>query len=122
MNKSNDLNRLDLPQVICIGEALVDRLGPLGGDPLYDHPLEDYLGGAEITSERFIDEVVKSGKKICKIRSSEVSVEYFEAGINKYWIFFNYSAMNMNMIPTIVANLRYSIVEYDYKCITHIND
>ena len=36
----------NLPQVICIGEALLDRLGPLGGDPLIDKPVEDRLGGA----------------------------------------------------------------------------
>ena len=34
------------PDVICIGEALVDRLGPLGGDPAFDQPVEDCFGGA----------------------------------------------------------------------------
>jgi len=34
------------PLVICLGEALVDRLGPLGGDPAVDQPVEDCLGGA----------------------------------------------------------------------------
>ena len=34
------------PQVICMGEALLDRLGPLGGNPLDDQPCEDCLGGA----------------------------------------------------------------------------
>ena len=33
-------------QVICLGEALIDRLGPLGGDPAIDLPVDDYLGGA----------------------------------------------------------------------------
>ena len=37
---------IDSPQVICIGEALLDRLGPPGGNPLYDQPYEDCLGGA----------------------------------------------------------------------------
>ena len=32
--------------VICLGEALVDRLGPLGGDPAVDQPVDDRLGGA----------------------------------------------------------------------------
>jgi fructokinase len=32
--------------VICLGEAVVDRLGPLGGDPAVDQPVEDHLGGA----------------------------------------------------------------------------
>ncbi len=34
------------PSVLCLGEALVDRLGPLGGDPAIDQPVEDCLGGA----------------------------------------------------------------------------
>ena len=32
--------------MICLGEALVDRLGPPGGDPAVDRPVEDCLGGA----------------------------------------------------------------------------
>ena len=32
--------------VICLGEALIDRLGPLGGDPAVDLPVDDRLGGA----------------------------------------------------------------------------
>ncbi len=34
------------PRVLCLGEALVDRLGPLGGDPAVDQPVDDRLGGA----------------------------------------------------------------------------
>ena len=34
------------PQVLCLGEALVDRLGPPGGDPAHDGPGDDRLGGA----------------------------------------------------------------------------
>jgi fructokinase len=34
------------PQVLCLGEALLDRLGPPGGDPAGDGPCDDRLGGA----------------------------------------------------------------------------
>lgn len=34
------------PQVLCLGEALVDRLGPPDGDPARDGPCDDRLGGA----------------------------------------------------------------------------
>tara|TARA_Y100001968_G_scaffold325581_1_gene367067 strand:- start:3791 stop:4831 length:1041 start_codon:yes stop_codon:yes gene_type:complete len=34
------------PKVICFGEALMDRLGPLGGNPALDQPVQDCLGGA----------------------------------------------------------------------------
>ena len=39
MNKTSQL-------VVCLGEALVDRLGALGGDPSQDVPVDDRLGGA----------------------------------------------------------------------------
>jgi len=32
--------------VVCLGEALIDRLGPPGGDPAVDLPVDDRLGGA----------------------------------------------------------------------------
>ena len=32
--------------VVCLGEALIDRLGPPGGDPAEDLPVDDRLGGA----------------------------------------------------------------------------
>tara|TARA_B100000700_G_scaffold311337_1_gene393044 strand:- start:1621 stop:2640 length:1020 start_codon:yes stop_codon:yes gene_type:complete len=34
------------PNVITLGEALIDRLGPLGGDPSVDLPVIDCFGGA----------------------------------------------------------------------------
>lgn len=37
---------LQSPAVVCFGEALVDRLGPPGGDPACDQPVDDRLGGA----------------------------------------------------------------------------
>ena len=32
--------------MVCLGEALIDRLGPPGGDPALDVPVDDRLGGA----------------------------------------------------------------------------
>ena len=32
--------------VVCLGEALIDRLGPPGGNPEVDWPVDDRLGGA----------------------------------------------------------------------------
>ena len=33
-------------KIVCLGEALIDRLGPLGGDPACDPAVDDRLGGA----------------------------------------------------------------------------
>ncbi len=45
-NLNTQINQKNFPEVICFGEALLDRLGPLGGDPECDSPVEDCLGGA----------------------------------------------------------------------------
>ncbi len=42
----NSFVKTDKPRIICIGEALVDRLGPLGGNPAIDKPVQNCLGGA----------------------------------------------------------------------------
>lgn len=73
---------------------------------------EDYLGGAELTTEALIK---SSPLNIFKVHSKDVTMKTLESGYNKFWIFTNYAQMNLELIPTIVSNLKYSVVEYDYK-------
>ncbi len=73
---------------------------------------EDYLGGAELTTEALIK---SSPLKLHKIHSKDVSIKTLESGYNKFWVFTNYSQMDLKLIPTIVSNIKYCIVEYDYK-------
>ena len=73
---------------------------------------ENYLGGAELTTEALIK---SSPLKVHKIHSKNVTMKTLESGYNKFWIFTNYSQMDPQLIPTIVSNIKYSIVEYDYK-------
>jgi glycosyltransferase involved in cell wall biosynthesis len=73
---------------------------------------EDYEGGAELTTEALI---TSSPLKVQKVRSKDVSLTLLKNGANKYWIFGNFSGLNPQLIPSIIANLKYSIVEYDYK-------
>ena len=42
----NNPEGMKTSKVISLGEALIDRLGPLGGDPSFDEPLSDCFGGA----------------------------------------------------------------------------
>lgn len=74
--------------------------------------VSEYVGGAELTSQALID---SSPFKVDCLNSRDVSMETLEQGFNKFWIFGNFSQMEMNLIPTIVANMKYSILEYDYK-------
>lgn len=73
---------------------------------------EDYVGGAELTSDALIKGLKR---KVFKLHSKNVTIDTLKAGFEKFWIFGNFSQMNLDLIPTIVANLSYSIVEYDYK-------
>ena len=73
---------------------------------------DDYVGGAELTTQALID---SSEFEVFKLLSNQVTMELLESGINKYWIFGNFANLNYELIPSIVANLKYSVLEYDYK-------
>jgi len=73
---------------------------------------EDYTGGAELTTQALIDECPLP---YLKIRSKELTMSLLAQGSNKFWIFGNFAQMNMELVPTIIGNLNYSILEYDYK-------
>ena len=74
--------------------------------------LDDYTGGAELTTEALIQ---SSPVPVFKLHSKDVTMELLEQGVQRYWIFGNFASMNTELVPSIVANLRYSILEYDYK-------
>lgn len=74
--------------------------------------INDYVGGAELTSEAIINESLYN---ICKIKSQDVTLDTLQQGVDKYWIFGNFSQLNPQLIPSIISNLKYSVLEYDYK-------
>jgi len=74
--------------------------------------INQYVGGAELTT----DALIKSSKyKVQCVNSKDVTMKTLESGHRKYWIFGNFSQLDVKLIPTVVANLDYSILEYDYK-------
>ena len=75
---------------------------------------EDYAGGAELTTEALIESAPKD-VKVFKIRASQITQKTLESGYQKYWIFGNFSSLNPNLIPLFVKNVKYSVLEYDYK-------
>ena len=74
--------------------------------------LEDYAGGAEMTLQALID---SAPFKCYKLHSKHVNMSLLETHQSKFWLFGNFSNMNLELVPTIVANLDYSIIECDYK-------
>ena len=74
--------------------------------------LNDYVGGAELTTEALVE---ACPFEFVKYRSREITVETLQHHVNDYWIFGNFSGLNSSLIPSIVGNIRYSVLEYDYK-------
>jgi len=73
---------------------------------------DEYVGGAELTTQALID---SSPLKVHKIKSQHITMEILKKGVDKFWIFGNFAGLNPQLIPAIVANLKYSVLEYDYK-------
>lgn len=78
-----------------------------------DLHVSDYTGGAELST----DALTKTSPlgEVCFLRSRELTAEHISKGSQKIWVFFNFGSMNLNLVPSIVANCHYFIVEYDYK-------
>jgi len=74
--------------------------------------VEDYVGGAELTTEALIE---SSPFQVFKLRSHQVTMETLEQGHHKHWIFGNFSNVKHELIPSIVGNISYSVLEYDFK-------
>ncbi len=73
---------------------------------------KDYPGGAEMTTDALVD---SSPFNVFRLHSKDVTMELLSQGVDRYWIFGNFFHMDLNLIPSIVANIHYSVVEYDYK-------
>lgn len=73
---------------------------------------DDYAGGAEITSQVLID---SSPFKVFQLHTRDLTVDHLKQGVDKFWIFGNFADINPQLIPSIVGNLKYTVLEYDYK-------
>jgi len=72
----------------------------------------EYAGGAELTTDALLQ--TTPYKTHC-INSSDINVNLVQAGAQKTWVFFNFRGLDHELIPAIVQNLYYFVVEYDYK-------
>jgi len=73
---------------------------------------EHLIGGAELTLQALID---TAPVRVHKILASQLTIEHLKQGVDKHWVFGNYSSMNPQLFPALSSNIRYSIVECDYK-------
>ena len=77
---------------------------------------EQYTGGAELTTEALID---ASPELVKKVHARNLTVEFLQENADAFWIFGNFSSINWSLVPIIAANLRYAVLEYDYKFCLH---
>ena len=73
---------------------------------------EDYVGGAELTTEGII---TGTDLPLIRVRSQQVNPQVIEALKDRYWVFGNFSGLSPNLILECTQKLTYSIIEYDYK-------
>ena len=72
----------------------------------------DHVGGAELTSDAIID---SSPAEVFRLHAKNLTSDLILENSEKYWIFGNFTSMNLELIPSIVSGLKYSVIEYDYK-------
>lgn len=77
---------------------------------------EQYSGGAELSTAALFE---KRQEDVIRINSNQVTEEVINQLQTAHWVFFNFSAMNLKLIPQIMETISYSIVEYDYKFCVH---
>jgi hypothetical protein len=73
---------------------------------------EQFIGGAELTSEAIIRD---SLLPVHKVNSSHVDIKLMTTHSDKFWIFGNFAGLNEACIVYAAKNLNYSVLEYDYK-------
>jgi len=74
--------------------------------------VDEYVGGAELTTQALID---SSPFKVFRVKSKDVTIELLQKGHDRFWIFGNWTQMDIRLIPSIVGNMQYAVLEYDYK-------
>lgn len=74
--------------------------------------VEQYVGGAELTTDALYQ---KCPYKSQRVLAKDVNLQLLEQGVGAFWVFGNFASMDLNLIPSIVANMMYAVLEYDYK-------
>lgn len=76
--------------------------------------VDEYVGGAELTSEALIS---SAPFVVQKVKSSELTKELIHSrgAIGKHWVFGNFASASPEMLVLIMQHTEYSVLEYDFK-------
>jgi hypothetical protein len=77
-----------------------------------DFFIQDVIGGAELSTDALIK---SSPYKTYQIRSNQLTKDLILKNKEKYWVFGNFANLDFKLIPSISENLKYQVLEYDYK-------
>jgi len=77
-----------------------------------DSFVKDYVGGAELTTQAIID---SSLYPCMKSHSHRVTVSLMKQYKDAFWIFGNFANLRDECILYALKNLKYIVLEYDYK-------
>ena len=81
---------------------------------LADAFAEDYVGGAELTSEAIIQGRPKD-INVAKVKCSDLTISTIDQYNKAHWIVLNFASLDNSLKLHLIKNVNYSIVEYDYK-------
>jgi hypothetical protein len=74
--------------------------------------VKDYVGGGELSTQSLIETCLLP---TAQINSRFLTVEIMEQNKEAFWIFGNFSELNISCMLYAIKNLKYAILEYDYK-------
>lgn len=77
-----------------------------------DYYSDKLLGGAELTNDALIESCPFEIEKVDSIRVSERMI--FD-NLDSFWLFTNFARMKYVLLDVIKNNLKYGVIEYDYK-------
>ncbi len=73
---------------------------------------EQYVGGAELTTDAIIE---NKKNKVNKINSHALTEKIIDENKDKIWLIFNFSNIDEKILVKLAKTVEYSIIEYDYK-------
>ena len=74
--------------------------------------VKDYVGGGELSTQSLIETCLLPP---AQINSRFLTIEMMEQQRDSFWIFGNFSELNIACMVYAIKNLNYAILEYDYK-------
>jgi len=74
--------------------------------------VKDYVGGGELSTQALIE---TSLLPVAQINSRFLTVEIMAKYVDAFWVFGNFTEVNLDCLVYAIKNLSYSVIEYDYK-------